>query len=57
MEAGSIGKYMVDCGVKNNIIRYLTQRNTTVVRVPYDYDYTGEDFDGLFISNGPEIQK
>jgi len=44
---------LVDCGVKNNIIRCLTQRNTTVVRVPYDYDYTDEDYDGLFISNGP----
>ncbi len=44
---------LIDCGVKNNIIRCLLQRNSTVIRVPWDYDFTGEDFDGLFISNGP----
>ncbi len=50
------GKYQVvviDCGVKNNIIRCLLERNATVIRVPWDYDFFGEDFDGLFISNGP----
>ncbi len=44
---------LVDCGVKNNIIRCLLKRGATVIRVPWDYDYTKEDFDGLFISNGP----
>ena len=44
---------LVDCGVKNNIIRHLLKRNTTVVRVPWDYNYLNDDFDGLFISNGP----
>lgn len=44
---------LVDCGVKNNIIRCLLNRDTTVIRVPYDYDFTIEDYDGLFISNGP----
>jgi carbamoyl-phosphate synthase small subunit len=43
----------VDCGVKNNIIRCLLERNATVIRVPWDYDFTGEQYDGLFISNGP----
>jgi len=50
------GKYkimLVDCGVKNNIIRCLLDRETTVIRVPHDYDYNIEEFDGLFISNGP----
>ena len=50
------GKYkimLVDCGVKNNIIRRLLVRDTTVIRVPWDYDYTNDDYDGLFISNGP----
>lgn len=50
------GKYkilLVDCGVKYNIIRYLLERDTTVIRVPWDYDFTNEDYDGLFISNGP----
>jgi carbamoyl-phosphate synthase small subunit len=50
------GKYrivLVDCGVKNNIIRELLKRDATVIRVPWDYDYSQLDFDGLFISNGP----
>ncbi|NQU34754.1 MAG: glutamine-hydrolyzing carbamoyl-phosphate synthase small subunit [Bacteroidetes bacterium] len=44
---------LIDCGVKNNIIRYLLRFHTTVIRVPWDYDYSKEDYDGLFISNGP----
>jgi len=44
---------LIDCGVKNNIIRYFLQKDTTVIRVPWDYDYHDEDYDGLFISNGP----
>jgi carbamoyl-phosphate synthase small subunit len=44
---------LIDCGVKNNIIRCLLKRNSTVIRVPWDYDFSGEEFDGLFISNGP----
>lgn len=50
------GKYrilLVDCGVKNNIIRNLLKRDVTVVRVPWNYDFTKEEYDGLFISNGP----
>jgi len=50
------GKYrivLVDCGVKYNIIRNLLKRDTTIIRVPWDYDYHSEEFDGLFISNGP----
>ena len=44
---------LVDCGVKNNIIRCLLNRGATVIRVPWDYDFTNEEYDGLFISNGP----
>ncbi|MHA7110123.1 glutamine-hydrolyzing carbamoyl-phosphate synthase small subunit [Sunxiuqinia elliptica] len=44
---------LVDCGVKNNIIRCLLDRNATVIRVPWDYDFSNEDYDGIFISNGP----
>jgi len=44
---------LVDCGVKNNIIRRLLMRDTTVIRVPWNYDYSTISFDGLFISNGP----
>ena len=44
---------LVDCGVKANIIRCLLKRGVEVIRVPWDYDFNGLEFDGLFISNGP----
>ena len=44
---------LVDCGIKHNIIRCLLRRGVRVVRVPWDYDFTGLKYDGLFISNGP----
>lgn len=44
---------LVDCGVKHNIIRCLTRRGVKVIRVPWDYDFTTIDYDGVFISNGP----
>lgn len=50
------GKYkilLVDCGVKYNIIRRLLLRDTMIMRVPWNYEFTKEKYDGLFISNGP----
>lgn len=50
------GKYkvvLVDCGVKYNIIRHLLKRDVTVKRVPWNYDFTEEECDGIFLSNGP----
>lgn len=50
------GRYrvlLVDCGMKNNILRCLLKHDVTVKRVPWDYDFSSEDYDGLFISNGP----
>ncbi len=44
---------LVDCGVKANIIRCLIKRGVEVIRVPWNYDYTDMDFDGLFLANGP----
>lgn len=44
---------LLDCGVKNNILRCLLQRDVSVKRVPWDYDFTQEDCDGIFLSNGP----
>lgn len=44
---------LVDCGTKYNIIRCLTRRGVKVVMVPWDFDFTGIPYDGLFISNGP----
>ena len=44
---------LVDCGVKANIIRCLVNRGVEVIRVPWNYDYTAMEFDGLFLANGP----
>ena len=44
---------LVDCGVKTNIIRCLLKRGVEVIRVPWNYDFNGLKFDGLFVSNGP----
>ena len=44
---------LVDCGVKTNIIRCLLKRGVELVRVPWNYDFNGMEYDGLFISNGP----
>ncbi len=44
----------VDCGMKSNILRHLCgYENITVKRVPYNYDYSSENYDGVFLSNGP----
>ena len=50
-----IGKkvVLIDCGVKDNIIRCLLNRGLEVVRVPWNYDFMDMDFDGLFLGNGP----
>jgi carbamoyl-phosphate synthase small subunit len=44
---------LIDCGSKNNIIRCLLKRDCTVMRVPWDYDLSAEDYDGIMLSNGP----
>ena len=51
--SGDIRIALVDCGVKENIIRCLLRRNVTVIRVPWNYDFSKIEYDGLFISNGP----
>lgn len=50
------GKYkiiLVDCGAKENIVRCLIQFDVTIKRVPFDYDYSQEEYDGIMLSNGP----
>lgn len=44
---------LVDCGVKAGMIRCLVDYDLEVVRVPWNYDYSGMEFDGLVISDGP----
>lgn len=43
----------VDCGMKESMMRHLLSYGLEVVRVPHNYDYTNDDFDGIFLSNGP----
>ena len=50
---GSKRIVLVDCGVKHNILRCLLKRDVTIYRVPWDYDFSQLEYDGLFISNGP----
>ena len=51
--SGRFKVLMVDCGMKNNIIRCLLKHDVSVTLVPWDYDFRGAEYDGLFISNGP----
>jgi len=51
--AGSKKIVLVDCGTKNNIIRAFLGRNISVIRVPYDYDFTTIKANGIMLSNGP----
>lgn len=43
----------VDCGMKESLMRHLLAYPIEVIRVPFDYDYSEEEFDGVFLSNGP----
>jgi carbamoyl-phosphate synthase small subunit len=44
---------LLDCGVKNNIIQSFLRRDITVIRVPWDYDFSKIKANGILISNGP----
>jgi carbamoyl-phosphate synthase small subunit len=44
---------LVDCGCKASILDELIARDLTVIRVPWDYDFLGEEFDAVLVSNGP----
>jgi carbamoyl-phosphate synthase (ammonia) len=44
---------VLDCGIKHNMIRCLIERGAEVKLVPFDHDISKEEYDGLFISNGP----
>ncbi len=54
-EGGDKRLLLIDCGAKHNILRSLLRRGVAVTRVPWDYDFLGDDLgaDGLFLSNGP----
>lgn len=46
---------VLDCGVKENILRSLVSRGASVTVFPFDYPIhkVAHHFDGVFISNGP----
>ncbi|OJV81883.1 MAG: carbamoyl phosphate synthase small subunit [Bacteroidia bacterium 44-10] len=44
---------LVDCGAKLNILRELLKQGVHLIRVPWDYDFSRIDYDGVMISNGP----
>ncbi|SCU84901.1 LAMI_0C09340g1_1 [Lachancea mirantina] len=46
---------LIDCGVKENIVRCLVARGANVTVFPHDYKIqdVAAQFDGIFISNGP----
>lgn len=46
---------LIDCGVKENIIRCLVTRGANVTVFPYDFKIqeVASQFDGIFLSNGP----
>lgn len=53
--SGDMHVALIDCGVKENIIRSLVSRGASVTCLPYDYPIhkIAGHFDGVFISNGP----
>ena len=44
---------LVDCGTKLNIVRELVNQGIRLIRVPWDYNFSRIDRDGVVISNGP----
>lgn len=51
--SGKFRVIAVDCGMKYSILRRLLARDVSLKVVPWDYDFSNEEYDGLFISNGP----
>jgi len=52
-KGGKTKVVLIDCGSKTSIVRSLLARGVTLFRVPWNYDFLSEDFDGVVISNGP----
>jgi len=44
---------LIDCGMKENILKTLRKFPIKIRRVPYNYDFLKEEFDAVLISNGP----
>ena len=52
---GDVHIAVMDYGTKTNILRSLMKRNAKVTVLPWNHDFHAvqDDFDGLFLSNGP----
>jgi carbamoyl-phosphate synthase small subunit len=52
---GDLHVAVIDCGVKENILRSLVSRGASATVFPWDYPIhkVAHHFDGVFISNGP----
>lgn len=52
---GDVKIALLDFGAKANILRSLVKRNAAVTVLPWNFDFNTvrDQFDGLFISNGP----
>jgi carbamoyl-phosphate synthase small subunit len=52
---GDMHVAVIDCGVKENILRSLVRRGASVTVFPYNFPIhkVAHHFDGVFISNGP----
>lgn len=44
---------VIDCGCKNSILKKLLKFDVQLIIVPWNYDFTTEEFDGILITNGP----
>lgn len=53
--AGDVKVAVIDCGVKENILRSLVRRGADLTVFPYDYPIheVASQFDGIFLTNGP----
>jgi|ERR1700722_117862 len=52
---GTVKIAVLDFGAKANILRSLIRRDAAVTVLPWDYDFNSirDEYDGLFLSNGP----
>ena len=50
---GSRKVILVDLGCKESILRCLLNRGLDVLRVPWNFDWSQEEADGIVLSNGP----
>lgn len=52
---GDVNIALLDFGAKANIVRSLVRRNARVTVLPWDFDFNTvrDQYDGLFLSNGP----